>query len=238
MIRVEGAKTGHLLEVAQRVFARQRDGLTAPGQHLVEVGEQEVALGQRQILVDASGNRAGAVDLLSRRGPDDLLTELAHLHALERETGVLLDDTDDVAFRDRSVETEQQVGRREVEEMQGVGLKDLPVVHQAAHLLAGRRQLVDAKNAIHSLRRAEMMAHRTDSAQALHQHRELPERATLDEALETPELDDVQPGAQYAMVVVEEDGDLAVSLDPGERLDHDASAARTDHGAPLHFSRT
>ena len=52
------------------------------------------------------------------------------------------------------VEAEQQVGRGQVEEVQRVGLEDLPVVHQPAHLLGGRRELLAADDPVHGLGRA------------------------------------------------------------------------------------
>ena len=139
----------------------------------------------------------------------------------------------DVALLDRRVETEQEVGGGEIEEVQGVRLEDLSVVHQAAHLLAGRRQPVDAQNSVHRLGGAEVMAHRADAAQALHQNRYLAERTALYEALEAAKLDDVQAGAQHVVALVEVDGDLAVSLDPGDRFDHDPLAVGNDHGISL-----
>ena len=75
-----------------------------------------------------------------------------------------------------------------------VRLEDLPVVHQPAHLLGRRRQLLAADDAVHRLGRGQVVADRADAAQPLHQDRHLPERAALDEALEAAELDDVQPG--------------------------------------------
>ena len=53
-------------------------------------------------------------------------------------SGNLRRHADDVADGRVGVEAEQQVGRDQVEEVQGVRLEHLPVVHQPAHLL-GRR---------------------------------------------------------------------------------------------------
>ena len=85
-------------------------------------------------------------------------------------------------------------GEHEVEEVQGVRLEDLPVVHQPAHLLGRRRELLAADDAVHRLGRRQVVADRADAAQPLHQDRHLPEGPALDEALEAAELDDVQAG--------------------------------------------
>ena len=105
---------------------------------------------------------------------------------------VVLDHADDVAPGDR-VEAEQQVRRGQVEEVQGMGLQGLPVVHQAAHLLGAGGDRRGADDAVARLGRRQVVAHRADAAQALHQHRHFPVGPALDELLEAAELDDVQP---------------------------------------------
>ena len=54
-----------------------------------------------------------------------------------------------------AVEAEQQVGRRQVEEVQRVGLVGLAVVHEPAHLFRGRGELVRADDDVHRLGGAE-----------------------------------------------------------------------------------
>ena len=71
-----------------------------------------------------------------------------------------------------------------------------------------------------------MVTDEADSADALHQHRGLPERVALDEFLESAELDDMQLGVDDVVVVVELDGDLAVSLDAGDGIDDRALCSR------------
>ena len=77
-----------------------------------------------------------------------------------------------------------------------------------------------------------MVTDEADSADPLHQHRRLPEWVALNELLEAAELDDMQPGVDDVVVVVEVHGDLAVSLDPGDGIDgqlsgHDASSIQS-----------
>jgi CBS-domain-containing membrane protein len=88
-----------------------------------------------EALVDAAGHRPGAVHALARGDTNDLLPELAQQHALARQLGVRLQHAYDVAGGDVCVEAEQQVGRRQVKEVQRVRLQDLPVVHQPPQLL-------------------------------------------------------------------------------------------------------
>ncbi len=70
-----------------------------------------------------------------------------------------------------------------------------------------------------------MVAHRTDPAQPLHHHRQLPERPALHEFLETAEFDDVQPHLMHVIVGIEQERDLAVPFDARNRVDRDAAQA-------------
>ena len=168
-------------------------------------------------MVDAARDGAGAVHLLAGGGLDDLLPVLAHHHGTAAELGILLEDLEDVALGRRGVEAEQQVGRGQVEEVQRVALHHLAVVHQATHLLGRRRQFVDADDHVHRLGGGQVVAHRADAAQALHDDRDFPQEPAADEPLEAAELDDVQPRFLDLVVGVHVDGDLAVSFDARHR---------------------
>ena len=161
---------------------------------------------------------------------DHLLPELARHDALYGNIGEGRGDADDVALGDLALEAEQQVGRREVEEMQRMRLHDLAVVQQPAQLLRRRRQRTEAGDEVHRLGGREQVAHRTDAAQALHRDRHFPVRPAPDERLEAAELDDVQPDLMNPIVVVEQDRHLAVALDAGDRLDGDAARASAGLG--------
>src|SRR6185312_9996878 len=69
----------------------------------------------------------------------------------------------------------------------------------------------------------QMVTDKADSADPLHQHRRLPEWVALNELLEAAELDNMQPGINDVVVVVEVHGDLAVALDPGDGIDDQLS---------------
>ena len=62
---------------------------------------------------------------LASQSLDNLLTELAQPDAVEREGRMLLCDAKDVALSRVGVHTQQQVGRREIEQAQSVRLRDL-----------------------------------------------------------------------------------------------------------------
>jgi hypothetical protein len=60
-----------------------------------------------------------------------------------------------------------------------------------------------------------MVAYRTYSAKPLDKHGDFPVRPALNETLKAAELDDVQSSLRNFIVFVEQNGDLAVSLDSG-----------------------
>ncbi len=221
-----------LVAVHEGLVQRQR--LAAPPDDPVDVAAQRVAALDRQVLVDAAGHAEAGVDAPAASRRDHLLAELADEDRPTADLGEALHHADDVAFRDGRLEAEQQVGRGQVEEVHRVGLQHLPVVHQAAHLVRRRRHPVDAGHEVHRLCGAEMVADRADAAQSLDDDRDLPVHPALDESLEAAELDDVEPGLLDLAGLVQADGDLAVALHPGDRVDDDPARA----GGSLHAAHS
>jgi len=62
--------------------ARDGHGLARPFEHLGHLPQQRIALGEREVLVDAARDGAGPVDFLARRCFDDFLAEPPHHNAL------------------------------------------------------------------------------------------------------------------------------------------------------------
>jgi hypothetical protein len=58
----------------------------------------------------------------------------------------------------------------------------------------------------------QMVRHRADAAQALHHHRHFPVGAAFNEFLEAPKLHDVQARLLHLVVLVQQQGDLAMPL--------------------------
>ena len=218
------------------IVLEELDGRLGPFDHPVDrerLGalEEAVPLFGAEVLVDAAGHGARAVDLLAGRGQDDLLAELAQEDGPGGQVLVEGDDADDVPDGRVGVHAQEEVGRGEVEEVQGVGLEHLPVVHQAPHLLRRRGELArpGADDDVHGLGRGQVVADRADAAEPLDEDRGLPVGPALDEALEAAELDDVEAGLGHLAGVVQPDGDLAVAFDPGDGFDRDLST----HGRSL-----
>ena len=70
-----------------------------------------------------------------------------------------------------------------------------------------------------------MVRYRADATQTLHQNRHFPIRAAFDELFKATEFNDVQAHLMHLVVIVQQDGDLAVTLDAGNRLDDDPTQA-------------
>ena len=207
------------------------DDLVHRGEPLFTV-EQTVAFGAAQVLVDASRHRADAVHSPAEDRLDDLLAPLAQHDHPPHQRGVRLDQAEDIALFGRGIHPEQHLGDDQVEICRRMRLQHLRVVAETADLLRrprhpDSRSRADADHVVERFRATQMVTDEADSADPLHQHRRLPERVALDELLEAAELDDMQPGVDDVVVVVEVHGDLAVALDPGDGIDDQLSAHAT-----------
>ncbi len=207
----------------------------APGDDLAHLGAQGVAVFHGEVLVHPAGYGAGGMDLAPAGGLDDLLAELADEDRPLADLRITLEHCDDVTLLRWRIKAEQKVGRGEVEDVQRVGLQQLPIMHEPAHLLGGGRHLIDAGHLVHGFRRRQMVAHRADAAQALDDEGHLPVHPALDEPLEAAELHDVEARILHLAGLVQADGDLAVALHAGHRIDDDLAggggAVGGAHGA-------
>ena len=98
----------------------------------------------------AAGDAPSGVNALAADQLDDALAELAQADAAAREIEVVFEQAEEIALFGRGIHAEQEVGRREVEETQRVGLQQLGVVHQPALQHGGARHL-DAEDGVAGL---------------------------------------------------------------------------------------
>jgi len=96
-------------------------------------------------------------------------------------------------------------------------------MHQPSHFFGRGRQAVDAGDQVHRLDGGQVMTDGADTTETLDQDRHFPVGATLNKTFEATEFDDVQAGLLDLLLFVEQDGDFAVTLDPGDRFDDDFS---------------
>ena len=132
-------------------------------------------------------------------------------------------DAEDVARRGVGVGAEHEVGGGQGVEVGDVAVDVVRVVVHVAQLVGERRDLV-AEAAVDGLGAGHVVARRADAADAGHDARQLLDRPADDEALEAAQLGDLEERVLDGSVVVEEDLDLAVALEPGDRVDADLAA--------------
>jgi hypothetical protein len=103
--------------------------------------------------------------------------------------------------------------------MHRVGLQHLPEVEQAAQFVRAGSQLVHTDQLVHSFGRGQVMAHWTDTAEALDQNRQFPVWPTLNESFESAKFDNVQTGLLDVIFVVEQQSDFAMTFHSGYGVD-------------------
>ena len=174
--------------------------------------ENLTASGGRQRLQHAARRGPGRMDALAAQDFDNALPELPQPDAAAREVRLHLQQAEDVALGRVRIEAQQQIGRGQMEEAQGMRLQDLPVVHQAAQQRRHRRDL-DAEQGVAGLGARQHVAHGADAADARHQRRHLVERPAFADLLEAPKLHHVELRRIHLPAVVQVDGDLGVAFD-------------------------
>ena len=174
-----------------------------------------------QRAADAAGHCPGRMNLLPAEHLDDFLAELAEPDAGAGQVGVGGNQPEHIALGWRRVPAEQEIGRAQVKEAQGMALDDLPEVHQAAELVGGGGD-VDRHDGVARLGGGQQMADGADAANPWGDAGHLAVGATLTELLEPAELDYVKLGVGHVAGVVHEDADLGVALDTGHGVNDNA----------------
>ena len=169
----------------------------------------------------AAGSAPGGVNAFAAYQLDDALPELAQADAAAGEIEVVFDQAEEIPLLGRGIHAQQQVGRREMEEAQRVGLQQLGVVHQAA-LQHGRARHLHSQERVAGLATGQHVAHRADAADARHQARHFMERASLAEFFEASELGYVELRRPHLARIVQIDGDLGVPFNSGHGMNHAA----------------
>src|SRR5205085_12293215 len=101
-----------------------------------------------------------------------------------------------------------------------VRLNDLSQAENSPQLVGCGRNAY-CQQRIAGLGRRDQVADRANAADARHQRWHLGKRTPFAEFFESPELGYVEMGIFHTSLVVEEQGNLGVSLDAGNRVDND-----------------
>ena len=134
----------------------------------------------------------------------------------------LADHADDVALRRRRFRSDDEIRSAQDEHVQRVVLQHEGVVDQFADLPA-RRGGLDLVEGVERLGRGHVMGGGADAADAAGDLRHVFRGTAEAEHLEAPQLRDLQVGAFDVALVVEVDVDLAVALEPRDRIDRDVA---------------
>ena len=222
-VAVDERKITAVIDILDEKALGEPDRCSTPVYDPVNLLEKVVALLATDVLVDSTGDCGSAVHTLAGRNTNHFLTILAQQHTLFCDIGIVSQYADDISMTHLVVVAEQQVGRRQMKKMQRMGLQHLPAMHEPANLLGGRRQLVHTDQLVCSLRSREMVAHRTDTTETLYHNRKLPVGTSLDEFFETAEFHDVETRLVHAVLLIHQQGHLAVTLDACHRIDRDTT---------------
>ena len=168
------------------------------------------------------------MDALSAQALNNLLPELAQMNAVARQFRLLLENSKQISLGGICVHAQKQVGRGQIKEAQGVRLHHLRQTKNAAQFVGGRRN-ADGQQGIAGFRGRDQVAYRTDAADARHERGHLGEGAAFTKFLESSKLRDVEASIFNAAIRVELQCDLAMPLDPRDRIDDNRFAHRTLH---------
>ena len=106
-----------------------------------------------------------------------------------------------------------------MEDMERIRLQKLAEIHQPATLVGSRSEFVRTHDHVHRLRGGEVMAHWTDTAQALNDDGNIPKHLTPNEPLEAAEFNNVKTRLFYLTGFIQANGDFAMSFDACDRID-------------------
>ncbi len=191
-----------------------------------------VALLGRDPLGQAAGHARAGVDRPAADDLDDAVAAAAGLD--DPAAGVaadLLQDAEEVALRDRRVGPDHEVGPREgIEVGRVVGHVEGRVEELPEELRGPWR--IDLVDGVGRLGRGHVVGLGADAADAVHEGRHVLDRPADAELLEAAQLRDLEVGALHLAGVVEEDLDLAVALEAGDRVDGDAGHGALPQRAP------
>ncbi len=159
---------------------------------------------------------------LAAEEPHDVPAPLPDLDHLPRDLKPdLLDHPQDVPLRRIGVGADDEIGACEEEEMDEMVFHEERVVLKLAHELR-RCGRLDAVDLVHGLGRCHVVGRRADAAYIRRDPRHLLHGPADAEALEAPKLRHLKIGVLHIPIVVQEDLDLTVPLQPRYRIYRDS----------------
>jgi len=207
--------------VAQDDLVEQADGELGKLDRVLPGLEDFVALLAVHPLAHPPGEGPDGMDRFAGHHLDELVAGAPHLDDLAADLDAhLVDDAQDVALGRRGVRPHDEVRPAQGVEMgRVVGHVEDSVEKLPQEL--GRAGQVDVIDRVAGLGRGHHVRFRTDAANARRDPRHLLDRTADAELLEAAEFRDLEIGVGNVALVVEDDGDLAVTFEPGDGIDGD-----------------
>jgi len=171
-----------------------------------------------KVLTYAARHGPCLVDAFVRQNADYLLADSAQPDPFAGQVGEFLDQAHHVPRRRVMIEPQQQVGRTEVKEAQGVALDELRPIEDPAELFRGGRDS-DTHDGVTGLHRGERMAGGTDAADPVGYAGHLVKGPSDAELFKGTEFDHMHACLGNLAPIVQIDRNLRMSLDPGDRFD-------------------
>ena len=117
-----------------------------------------------------------------------------------------------------------------------MALENLCIVQQSTNGIGSGRQIfrLHSHQLVDGFGGSEVMAHGTDTTETLHECRRFPIGMSLNEALEAAEFNDVKEGIFHLAVIIEMQGNPAMSFHARNRIDnyfftHDQSYLNSEY---------
>ncbi len=205
--------------------------LTGDCERLIGHGDQFGPLPLSERRRHPPGERVCRVDGFSADRLSQALAELPDRYSLLRDLGRMTGKPDDVALLCWRVVAQNEIRRRKHEEVEGVGVDELPDIKEFSELLTGRGRL-DAEDLVGRFRRRQVVCRWAYTADPWRDPGSLLDRRPDEELLKPPEFHDLEVGRVNLPLFVEEDLYTGVTLDPGHR------AYRDLFHLPLSFTRS
>lgn len=171
-------------------------------------------------IADTAGHHPARMNALATKHLDYLLSDLAQTHAIFSQGRIGSRHSDQVALSWWSIHAEEQIGRREVEKTECVGLSNLGQVDDATQLYCRWRNAHRHEH-VAGFGRCDEMADRTNAANACHQRRHFVKWPALDEFLEASQLRDVKKSILDFACIIEVNGDLGMTFYACHWIDDD-----------------
>ena len=219
----EMREDGDLLAKALELGVEPGKRGLGPGNRIRHHRQDLVSILDRERLVDTAGHAPSGMDALAAENLDDGLSDLAQANTVLGQVRMILGNADNIADRRISVHTEEEIGRRQVEEAECMRLRYLGKIHDPAQIHRCLRN-AHGHQVVARLGRRHEMAHRANATNPSHEGRHFVERPALGELLEAAKLGDMEQGIRHFTRVVELNGDLGVTLDASYRVDDNLSA--------------